>query len=94
MVKVKVGCRRLAAGEPDAAAGGVLAISATRGAAETTGVELRTNRSSWRSPLGSGWPESTAASSAAAAGVRSCTGTVLELEVEQGEALGMLYGVL
>ena len=44
--------------------------------------------------LGLGWPESTAASSAAAAGVRSCTGTVLELEVEQGEALGMLYGVL
>ena len=44
--------------------------------------------------MGSGWPESTAVSSAAAAGVRSCTGTVLELEVEQGEALGMLYGVL
>ena len=44
--------------------------------------------------LGLGWPESTAASSAAAAGVRSCTGTVLELEVEQSEALGMLYGVL
>ena len=71
-----------------------MAILATRGAAETTGVELRTNRSSWRSPLGSGWPESTAASSAAAAGVRSCTGVVLELEVEQGEALGMLYWVL
>ena len=44
--------------------------------------------------LGLGWPESTAASSVAAAGVRSCTGVVLELEVEQGEALGMLYGVL
>ena len=44
--------------------------------------------------LGLGWPESTAASSAAAAGVRSCTGVVLELEVEQSEALGMLYGVL
>ena len=44
--------------------------------------------------LGLGWPESTAASSVAAAGVRSCTGTVLELEVEQSEALGMLYGVL
>ena len=40
------------------------------------------------------WPESTAASSAAAAGVRSCTGVVLELEVEQSEALGMLYWVL
>ena len=72
----------------------VLVVSATRGAAETTGVELRTNRSSWRSPLGSGWPESTAASSVAAAGVRSCTGTVLELEVELNEVLGMLYGVL
>ena len=72
----------------------VLAISATKWTAETTGVELRTTRSSWRSPLGSGWPESTAVSSAAAAGVRSCTGTVLELEVEQSEALGMLYGVL
>ena len=44
--------------------------------------------------LGLGWPESTAASSAAAAGVRSCTGSVLELEVEQSEALGMLYGIL
>ena len=94
MVKVNVGCRRLAAGEPDAAAGVVLAISATKGAAETTGVELRTNRSSWRSPLGSGWPELAPATTLAATGVRSCTGTVLELEVEQGEALGMLYGVL
>ena len=94
MVKVKVGCRRLAAGEPDAAAGVVLVISATKRTAETTGVELRTTRSSWRSPLGSGWPELTAASSAAAAGVRSCTGVVLELEVEQSEALGMLYWVL
>ena len=94
MVKVKVGCRRLVAGEPDAAAGVVLAISATKWTAEATGVELRTTRSSWRSPLGSGWPESTAASSAAAAGVRSCTESVLELEVEQSEALGMLYGVL
>ena len=36
----------------------------------------------------------TAVSSAAAAGVRSCTGLVLELEVEQSEALGMLYWVL
>ena len=44
--------------------------------------------------MGSGWPESTAVSSAAAAGVLSCTGMVLELEVEQSEALGMLYGVL
>ena len=70
MVKVNVGCRRLVASEPDAAAEVVLVISATKGAAETTGVELRSTRSSWRSPLGSGWPESTPASSAAAAGVR------------------------
>ena len=72
----------------------VLVVSATKWNAATTGVKLRTTRGSWRSPLGSGWPESTAASSAAAAGVRSCTGVVLELEVEQSEALGMLYGFL
>ena len=94
MVKVNVGCRRLVAGEPDAAAEVVLAIAATKWTAETTGVELRTTRSSWRSPLGSGWPESTTASLAAAAGVRSCTGTGLELEGERSEALGMLYWVL
>ena len=41
-------------------------------------MKLRTTRGSWRSQLGSGWPESTAASSVAAAGVRSCTGTVLQ----------------
>ena len=34
MVKVKVGCRRLAAGEPDAAARVVLATPATKWAAE------------------------------------------------------------
>ena len=72
----------------------VLVVSATKWTAEITGVKLRTTRGSWRSPLGSGWPELTAVSSVAAAGVRSCTGTVLELEVEQSEALGMLYGVL
>ena len=94
MVKVNVDCRRLVAGEPDMSAEVVLVISATKRTAETTGVELRATRSSWRSPLGSGWPELTAVSSAAAAGVRSCTGVVLELEVEQGEALGMLYWVL
>ena len=94
MVKVSVGCRRLVAGEPDAAAEVILVVSATKWNTATTGVKLRMTCGSWRSPLGSGWPESTAASSAAAAGVRSCTGTVLELEVEQSEALGMLYGVL
>ena len=72
----------------------LFAISATKWTAEATGVELRTTRISWRSPLGSGCPESTAVSSAAAVGVRSCTGVVLELEVEQSEALGMLYWVL
>ena len=65
-----------------------------RSNAATTGVKLRMTRGSWRSPLGSGWPELTAVSSAAAAGVRSCAGLVLELEVEQSEALGMLYGFL
>ena len=72
----------------------LLVVSATKWNVATTGVKLRTTRGSWRSQLGSGWPESTAASSVAAAGVRSCTGTVLELEVKQNEALGMLYGVL
>ena len=71
-----------------------MAVPATKWVAEAIGVELRTTRGSWRSPLGSGWPESTAVSSAAAAGVRSCTGVVLELEVEQSEALGMLYWFL
>ena len=57
MVKVKVGCRRLAAGEPDAAAEVVLAVPATKWGAEGIYVELGTNRSSWWSQLGSGWPE-------------------------------------
>ena len=78
MVKVSVGCRRLVAGEPDAAAEVILVVSATKWTAEATGVELRTTRSSWRSPLGSGWPELTAASSAAAAGVRVRSGSVLQ----------------
>ena len=72
----------------------VLVVSATKWNVATTGVKLRTTRGSWRSPLGSGWPESTAASSAAAAGVRSCVETGLELEGELSEALGMLYGAL
>ena len=71
-----------------------MVVSATKWNVATTGVKLRMTRGSWRSPLGSGWPELTAVSSAAAAGVRSCTGTGLELEVERSEALGMLYGVL
>ena len=85
MVKVKVGCRRLAAGEPDAAAGVVLAISATKWVAETTGVELRTNRSYWRSPLGSGWPELAPATTLAATGVRPKSNLSLGGSVRCGE---------
>ena len=85
MVKVKVGCRRLAAGEPDAAAGVVLAISATKWTAETTGVELRTSRSSWWSPLGSGWPELAPTMTLAATGVRPKANLTLEGSVRCGE---------
>ena len=56
----------------------VLVVSATKWNAATTGVKLRMTRGSWRSPLGLGWPESTAASSAAAAGVRVRSGSVLQ----------------
>ena len=87
MVKVKVGCRRLAAGEPDAAAEVVLAVSATKWVAETTGVELRTSRSSWWSPLGSGWPELAPATTLAATGVRPKTNLTLEGSVRLGEWL-------
>ena len=87
MVKVKVGCRRLAAGEPDAAAGVVLAISATKWTAEATGVELRTTRSSWRSPLGSGWPELAPATTLAATGVRPKSNLTQEGSVRCGECL-------
>ena len=55
-----------------------MAISATKEAAETTGVELRTNRSSWQSPLGSGWPELAPATTLAATGVRPKTNLTLE----------------
>ena len=92
MVKVKVGCRRLVAGEPDAAAGVVLAISATKWTAETTGVELRTTRSSWRSPVGSGWPELAPATTLAATGVRPKMNLVLEGSVRLGEWLARCCG--
>ena len=85
MVKVKVGCRRLAAGEPDAAAGVVLAVSATKWVTETTGVELRTSRSSWWSPLGSGWPELAPAATLAATGVWVKANLRLEGSVRCGE---------
>ena len=62
--------RRLAAGEPDAAAEVVLAVPATKRVAEAIGVELRRSRSSWWSPLGSGWPELAPATTLAATGVR------------------------
>ncbi len=57
MVKVKSAAPAFSRGEPDAAAEVILAVPATKWVAETTGVELRTSRSSWWSPLGSGWPE-------------------------------------
>ena len=92
MVKVNVGCRRLVAGEPDAAAEVVLVISATKRTAETTGVELRTNRSSWRSPLGSGWPELAPATTLAATGVRSRMNLALEGSVRLVEWLARCCG--
>ena len=85
MVKVKVGCRRLAAGEPDAAAGVVLAVSATKWVTETTGVELRTSHSSWWSPLGSGWPELASSATLAATRVRPKANLRLEGSVRCGE---------
>ena len=57
MVKVKWLHRRLAAGEPDAAAEVVLAVPATKWGAEGIYVEPRMSRSSWWSELRSGWPE-------------------------------------
>ena len=85
MVKVKVGCRRLAAGEPDAAAEVVFAISATKWTAEATGVELRTSRGSWWSQLGSGWPELAPATTLAATGVRPKSNLSLGGSVRCGE---------
>ena len=85
VVKVKVGCRRLVAGEPDAAAEGILVVSATKWIAEATGVELRTTRSSWRSPLGSGWPELAPATTLAATGVRPKSNLSLGGSVRCGE---------
>ena len=55
-----------------------MAISATKWTAEATGVELRTSRSSWRSPLGSGWPELAPATTLAATGGRSRMNLALE----------------
>ena len=55
----------------------VLVVSATKWNVATTGVKLRTTRGSWRSPLGSGWPESTPATTLAATEVRSEVNLVL-----------------
>ena len=65
----------------------VLVVSATKWVAETTGVELRTSRSSWWSPLGSGWPELAPATTLAATGVRPKTNLTLEGSVRLGEWL-------
>ena len=92
MVKVSVGCRRLVAGEPDAAAEVILVVSATKWTAEATGVELRTTRSSWRSPLGSGWPELAPATTLAATGVRSRMNLALEGSVRLVEWLARCCG--
>ena len=92
MVKVNVGCRRLVAGEPDAAAEVILAVSATKWIAEATGVELRATRSSWRSPLGSGWPELAPATTLAATGVRSRMNLALEGSVRLVEWLARCCG--
>ena len=78
MVKVSVGCRRLVAGEPDAAAEVIFAIPATKWTAEGIYVLLRLSRDYWWWWLGSGWPELTTASSAAAAGVLVRSGSVLQ----------------
>ena len=70
MVKVSVGCRRLVAGEPDAAAEVILAVPATKWVAEAIGVELRASRGSWWGSLGSEWPELAPETTLAANGVR------------------------
>ena len=56
----------------------LFAIPATKWTAEGIYVLLRLSRVYWWWWLGSGWPELTAASSAAAAGVRVRSGSVLQ----------------
>ena len=63
----------------------VLVVSATKWNVATTGVKLRTTRGSWRSPLGSGWPELAPATTLAATGVRPKTNLTLEGSVRLGE---------
>ncbi len=63
----------------------VLVVSATKWNAATTGVKLRTTRGSWRSPLGSGWPDLAPATTLAATGVRPKANFTLEESVRCGE---------
>ena len=63
----------------------VLAVPATKWVAEAIGVELRMSRSSWWSPLGSGWPELAPATTLAATGVRPKANLMLEGSVRCGE---------
>ena len=65
----------------------LFAIPATKWTAEGTYVLLRLSRVYWWWWLGSGWPELTAASSAAAAGVRVVVGLALRLAFEKSSRL-------
>ena len=65
---------------------------ATKWVAETTRVELRTSRSSWWNPLGSGWPELAPATTLAATEVRSEVNLVLEGSVRLVEWLARCCG--
>ena len=69
-----------------------MAVPATKWVAETIGVELRTSRSSWWSPLGSGWPELAPATTLAATGVRSKMNLALEGSVRLVEWLARCCG--
>ena len=68
-----------------------MAVSATKWVAEAIGVELRTSRSSWWSPLGSGWPELAPTTTLAATGVRPKMNLTLEGSVRCGEWLVRCY---
>ena len=94
MVKVGQSRRRLDAGEP----GTVAAVGNTlQGTGEAVlglvGEPLLPRVERWWWPC-LRWPVPTTATTVAAAGVRSCTETWLELEGERSKALGMLYGAL
>ena len=63
----------------------VLVVLATKWTVATTGVKLRTTRGSWRSQLGSGWPELAPATTLAATGVRPKSNLSQEGSVRCGE---------